>query len=67
MQRLADFIPLTHGIHAARLLAAGEPLANALPQIRDELLVGVAYFAAGLLLLRHFERDGRRAGSFERF
>jgi hypothetical protein len=45
----------------------GAALADALPQIRDELLVGVAYFAAGLLTLRHFEREGRRAGSFERF
>jgi ABC-2 type transport system permease protein len=67
VQRIADFIPLTHGIHAARLLASGAPLADAIPQIRDELLVGIAYFAAGLMLLRYFERDGRRAGSFERF
>jgi ABC-2 type transport system permease protein len=67
LQNIADYVPLTHGIHAARILAAGASVADALPQIRDELLVGTAYFAAGLLLLRHFERDGRRAGSFERF
>jgi ABC-2 type transport system permease protein len=64
---VADYVPLTHGIHAARLLANGAALADALPQIRDELLIGVVYFTAGLLMLRHFERDGRRAGSFERF
>jgi hypothetical protein len=45
----------------------GAALPDALPQISDELLVGVAYFTIRLLMLRHFERDGRRAGSFERF
>jgi ABC-2 type transport system permease protein len=67
VQTLANYIPLTHGIHAARTLAAGAHISMALVQIRDELLVGLAYFTLGLLLLRYFERDGRRAGSFERF
>ena len=67
MQELARYIPLTHGLDAARALANGGPLSAAVPQIRDELLVGLGYFAIGLLLLRYFERDGRRAGSFERF
>ncbi len=67
LQFVSGYIPLTHGLHAARELAIGAPVMDVLPQIRDELLVGAAYFVAGLLLLRYFERDGRRAGSFERF
>lgn len=67
IQTLGNCIPLTHGIRAARALAAGAPFTKAFAQIRDELLVGLAYFVVGLLLLRYFERDGRSAGSFERF
>lgn len=67
LRTVSDYIPLTHGLHAARGLASGAAVTDVLPQIRDELLVGASYFAAGLLLLRYFERDGRRAGSFERF
>jgi len=67
LQSVSAYIPLTHGLHASRTLATGASVTDVLPQIRDELLVGAAYFAAGLLLLRYFERDGRRAGSFERF
>ncbi len=67
IQHLAAFIPMTHGLRASRAIVTGASLPAALPQIRDELLIGLAYFAIGLLLLRHFERAGRHAGSFDRF
>jgi ABC-2 type transport system permease protein len=67
IQQLATYIPLTHGLHASRAIVAGASVPSVLPEIRDELLVGLAYFAIALLLLRHFERAGRRAGSFDRF
>ena len=67
VQHLAAYIPLTHGLRASRAVANGASLTAALPQIRDEVLVGLAYFAIGLSLLRYFERDGRHAGSFDRF
>jgi hypothetical protein len=57
----------THGLHASRAIVAGASLPSVLPEIRDELLVGLAYFAIALLLLRHVERARRRAGSFNRF
>ncbi len=67
LQRIAAYIPLTHGLRASRAVVNGASLTAAFPQIRDELLVGLAYFVIGLSLLRYFERSGRHAGSFDRF
>jgi ABC-2 type transport system permease protein len=67
MQTLANYIPLTHGIRAARALANGQTLHETLPTIRTEALVGIAYFLIGLGMLRYFERAARRAGSLDRF
>jgi ABC-2 type transport system permease protein len=67
LQSVAAYIPLTHGLRASRAVVTGASLSSVLPQIGDELLLGLGYFSVGLLLLRHFERAGRRAGSFDRF
>lgn len=67
LQTLADYLPLTHGIDAARALGHGETIASVLPSIGAEVLVGLAYFLVGLGMLRYFERDGRHAGSLDRF
>ena len=67
LQTLSDYVPLTHGIHAARDLAAGASLATALPAIGKEALVGVVYFGIGVAMLRYFERTARQAGSLDRF
>jgi ABC-2 type transport system permease protein len=66
IQALSSYIPLTHGLHAARALAAGQPLTDTFDAIGAELAVGTVYFAIGLTMLRYFEREGRRAGSFDR-
>ncbi|MGH7698283.1 MAG: ABC transporter permease [Candidatus Dormibacteria bacterium] len=60
LRALAQVPPLTHGIAAGRLLAAGRPLGRALPLVGQELLVG----AFGLFA--YFERSGRRSGAFDR-
>ncbi|MFZ0168295.1 MAG: ABC transporter permease [Candidatus Dormiibacterota bacterium] len=66
LQVLAHFLPLTHGIAAARLLASGHNVAAAWPDIGGECLVGVAWATAGFLFFRYFERQGRRSGAFDR-
>jgi len=66
LQSLATFIPLTHGLEAARALGDGTPLRDSLDAIGAELAVGSAYFLVGLGMLRYFERDGRHAGSIDR-
>ena len=67
IEAVAAYVPLTHGLSAARALAAGQPLTDTLDAIGAELAVGAAYFGVGMAMLRYFERDGRRAGSFDRF
>jgi ABC-2 type transport system permease protein len=66
-QTLANFIPLTHGIHAARALANGHTLADVLPTIGKEAIVGIAYFTVGIAMLHYFEHTARHAGSLDRF
>jgi hypothetical protein len=56
-------LPLNHhGITAARDVVAGGTLGRA---VLFELLVGIAYTGAGLLLLRVFEFESRRTASLE--
>jgi ABC-2 type transport system permease protein len=67
LQALANYIPLTHGIRAARALAAGGAFHDALSAVGKEALLGVVYFTIGVAMLRYFERSARRAGSLDRF
>jgi ABC-2 type transport system permease protein len=55
-------LPLNHGIAAARDLVAGGTLGRA---VVIELVIGLAYTCAGLLLLRLFEFESRRTASLE--
>jgi ABC-2 type transport system permease protein len=65
LQAVGSGLPLTHGIAAARALVAGQTLAeNARPMLL-ELALGLAYAAAGILLLRLFELESRRTASLE--
>jgi ABC-2 type transport system permease protein len=67
MSTVAGWLPLTHGIAAARLVADGEGLAA----IRDLLLreagLGVLYVAIGLVLLAYFENEARRLSTLDAF
>jgi ABC-2 type transport system permease protein len=58
-------LPLTHGIEAAREVAAGEPLADVGGLVVTEALIGLAYASAAYVLFRFFEAEGRRRGSLE--
>jgi len=66
VRAMAQFLPLTHGIAAGRLLAAGRGGGTAVADILLELAVGVAWAAFAYLLFRYFERSGRRTGAFDR-
>jgi ABC-2 type transport system permease protein len=67
VQTISSGIPLTHGIEAARGIANGATIAASSDLLLKELAVGGVYLAAGLLMLRVFEYDGRRTGSLETF
>ena len=67
VRTIASGIPLTHGIDAARQVVDGASVGSVANLLLAELGIAAAYFLAGVLLLRVFERQARASGSFERF
>ena len=66
MHVAAEGLPLTHAIAAARRVANGASLSSVSTSVAVEAALGLAYLAAGFVLLRVFEEQGRRTGSLER-
>ena len=67
MATIGRGLPFTHGIAAARRLAAGAPLAAVDGQVLGELAVGACWLALAFALFRLFEWEGRRRASLETF
>jgi ABC-2 type transport system permease protein len=65
MQVIGRGMPLTHGIEAARRVAAGASLSSVGGLLWKEALIGGCYFAAAYVLLRVFEAEGRRRATLE--
>ncbi len=65
MQAIGSWLPLTHGIAAAREVAAGEPLSSVSGLVWKEAGIGALYAAGAFLLFRLFEAEGRRRASLE--
>ena len=65
MSGVAGWLPLTHAIAAARLLAGGGSLSSVSGLILREVGLGVTYGALGLLALRWLERESRRKATLE--
>ncbi|MCU1673542.1 MAG: type transporter [Frankiales bacterium] len=65
MASTAGWLPLTHGIAAARRLAVGAALPDVTGLLLQEAALGAAYVLAGLGLLRWFERESRRRATLE--
>lgn len=66
MAAIGEWLPLSHGIEAARELANGSSLSSVTDLLLLELGVGVLYTALGLALLRYFEEESRRHATLER-
>jgi ABC-2 type transport system permease protein len=66
MSTLAQGLPLTHGIEAARRLADGAALSQVAGLIGVEALVGFAYGLAGYACLRALELQSRVHATLER-
>jgi ABC-2 type transport system permease protein len=66
MKVVSEGVPLTHGIEAARRLAAGSGLGDVSGLIATELAVGVVYGVAGYGVLRFMEWQSRRHATLER-
>lgn len=66
MAATARYLPLTHGIAAARELAAGRSFGSVAGMLGLELLVGGVYLIAGMGLLAIFEAESRRRSTLDR-
>jgi ABC-2 type transport system permease protein len=60
-------LPLTHGIAAAREVAAGAPLSSVAGLVGAELAIGACYAAAGFLTFRFLEAASRRRAVLDTF
>jgi ABC-2 type transport system permease protein len=67
LAQIGRLLPLTHGIAAAREVAAGATLASVSGLIWTEVAVGTAWAGIALTLVWWFEREGRRRASLETF
>jgi ABC-2 type transport system permease protein len=63
---IAQALPLTHGIEAARRVAAGDALPAVAGLVGVEVAVGLGYGLLGYGLLRLFEAEGRRRSALDR-
>ncbi|GAC1582528.1 MAG: ABC transporter permease [Candidatus Dormibacteria bacterium] len=66
MQVVGNGVPMTHGIAAARMIAASGPGAAAVAELLREAVIGLTYGAVAYGLFRFFEEQGRRLGVFDR-
>jgi ABC-2 type transport system permease protein len=67
MQSVSWVLPLTRGIHAARSIIEGAPLASVAPLLAGEVVVGAVYALLGYSLFRWFEFQAKRRGTLEAF
>ncbi len=65
MQTIGRALPLTHGIAAAREVAAGAGLSDVSSLVGQEGLRAVIYMAAAYILFRLLEAEGRRRATLE--
>lgn len=67
MQGIGRALPLTHGIEAARGVAAGQSLSEVSDLVWTEAGVGFLYVLAAYTTFRIFEVESRRTGSLTNF
>lgn len=67
MASVSPWLPMTHGIAAAREVADGTALVDVFGLLGREASVGVGYTVAGMLLLRYLEEESRRKATLETF
>jgi ABC-2 type transport system permease protein len=65
MQAVSEYLPVTHGLRAARRVADGASLGDVGGLIAAELAIGATYAVVGFLWLRHLELAARRGATLE--
>jgi ABC-2 type transport system permease protein len=67
MSSVSPWLPLTHGIAAARQLADGATFSSVSGAVVREAGVGLVYVVIGMLMLSYFEWESRRRATLEVF
>lgn len=67
MADVSPWLPLTHSIAAARLLADGASLGSVTGDLVREVGVGLLYVVIGMAMLTYFEWESRRRATLEVF
>jgi ABC-2 type transport system permease protein len=67
LAQIGRLMPLTHGIAAAREIAAGSSLSSVSGLVWTEVGVGLAWGTLAFVLVRWFEHEGRRRASLETY
>ena len=67
LQPISNVLPMTHGIEAARDVAAGDAFSDVAGLVATEALIGFVYASLAYGLFRLFELEGRRHGTLETF
>ncbi len=67
MQAIGNALPMTHGIKAAREVAAGGSLSASAGLVGAELLVGLVWGTVAFALFKLFEVESRRRASLDTF
>jgi ABC-2 type transport system permease protein len=65
MQAVSEYLPVTHGLRAARRVADGAALDDVGGLLAAELAIGATYAAVGFAWLRHLELVARRGATLE--
>ena len=65
MQWTSEYLPVTHGLRAARRVTDGASLGDVSGLLVAELAIGLTYAAVGYVWLRHLETVARRGASLE--
>ena len=66
MQSVAQVLPFTHAIEAAREVADGVPFSEVSGLVATEAAIGTVYVVAGYLMLRWIEIVSRRRATLEK-
>jgi ABC-2 type transport system permease protein len=67
MQFISNYLPLTRGITASRMIIQGSGLDAVTPLLFEEALIGVFFAALGYSLFRWFEFTAKKRGTLEVF
>jgi ABC-2 type transport system permease protein len=67
MASVSQWLPLTHGIAAARSLADGASFASVAGEVGKEAAIGLGYVLIGMAMLSYFEWESRRRATLEVF